>query len=118
MRTPLDEDPHKSRLRRRRAAALIGAGAVLFTLRLLFNASYHVWWGGWSAGPRHLIPGLVLLAPLVALGFSRFPRIGMVLLTISVANQLAISTVLIQVDADLLNPLLDAIYPAFHIRQF
>ena len=23
---------------------------------LLFNASYYMWWGGWTIGPRHLVP--------------------------------------------------------------
>jgi len=33
---------------------------------LVFNASYYMWWGGWSNGPRHLIPALpFLVMPLV-----------------------------------------------------
>ena len=42
----------------------------------------------------------------------------MVLLAISVTNQLAISTVLIQVDDDLINPLFEVIYPAFASGNF
>ncbi|MCX7918413.1 MAG: hypothetical protein N3A72_02160 [bacterium] len=29
---------------------------VAFIIYLLFNASYYMWWGGWTIGPRHLIP--------------------------------------------------------------
>ena len=33
---------------------------------LAFNASYYMWWGGWTNGPRHLIPALpFLIVPLV-----------------------------------------------------
>jgi hypothetical protein len=32
---------------------------------LVFNASYYMWWGGWTNGPRHLIPALpFLVGPL------------------------------------------------------
>jgi hypothetical protein len=33
---------------------------------LVFNASYYMWWGGWTNGPRHLIPALpFLVIPLI-----------------------------------------------------
>jgi hypothetical protein len=39
-----------------------------FSVFLLFNASYYMWWGGWSLGPRHLIPILpCLIIPLAFL---------------------------------------------------
>ena len=35
---------------------------------VLFNASYYMWWGGWSLGPRHFIPALpFMLLPLIYL---------------------------------------------------
>ncbi len=35
---------------------------------LLFNASYYMWWGGWSLGPRHLVPVLpCLIIPMAFL---------------------------------------------------
>jgi len=35
---------------------------LLFALiYLLVNASYYMWWGGWSFGPRHLVPVAMLL---------------------------------------------------------
>ena len=42
-------------------------GLVIFYF--VFNASYYMWWGGWAAGARHLIPMLpfafILLIPVV-----------------------------------------------------
>lgn len=37
---------------------------------LLFNAGYYMWWGGWSMGPRFLIP----LIPVVGLGLGELMR--------------------------------------------
>lgn len=39
-------------------AFMIGA---IFLGYVAFNSSYYMWWGGWSMGPRHLIPGLPLM---------------------------------------------------------
>jgi hypothetical protein len=39
---------------------------IAFISYLLINAGYYMWWGGWSFGPRHLIPMLLFLSiPLV-----------------------------------------------------
>jgi len=107
-----DDTPGDPPVERKRQV-IVWAGAGLFVVQLLFNASYHIWWGGWTAGARHMILGLVLLAPIVAMGFARFPRAGVGLLAVSVANYLAISTVLVQVDDRLTNPLFDFVYPLF-----
>lgn len=49
-----------------RAEALLGA--VALAAYLFVNAGYYMWWGGWSFGPRHLIPALPFLAlPLLFL---------------------------------------------------
>ncbi|MBA2603735.1 MAG: hypothetical protein H0U94_09120 [Acidobacteria bacterium] len=107
-----DDTPGDPPVERKRQV-IVWAGAGLFVVQLLFNASYNIWWGGWTAGARHMILGLVLLAPIVAMGFARFPRAGVGLLAVSVANYLAISTVLVQVDDRLTNPLFDFVYPLF-----
>jgi hypothetical protein len=39
---------------------------------LLFNAGYYMWWGGWSMGPRFLIP----MIPVVGLGLGELLREG------------------------------------------
>ena len=39
---------------------------IAFISYLLINSGYSIWWGGWSFGPRHLIPMLLFLSiPLV-----------------------------------------------------
>jgi hypothetical protein len=45
---------------RTRAIAVLSAAAT--ACYLLFNSAYYMWWGGFSFGPRHLIPMLPLLA--------------------------------------------------------
>ena len=103
---------------RDRRRTIVWAGLLLFVLLFAFNACYYIWWGGWTAGSRYIIPGLVLLAPAIALGFQLFPRLGLLLLTISVANHLAISTVLIMVSHRVKNPLAEVIYPALWRGDF
>jgi hypothetical protein len=34
---------------------------IAFLGFLLINSGYYLWWGGWSFGPRHLIPAIPLL---------------------------------------------------------
>ena len=49
---------------RRRSDAVLSIAMVVGYLA--FNASYYMWWGGWTNGPRHLIPALpFLIVPLV-----------------------------------------------------
>lgn len=45
------------------------AAVIIF---LLFNSSYYMWWGGWTIGPRHLIPIIpFLIFPIAFIPFSR-----------------------------------------------
>ncbi len=37
----------------------------LIVLYLLFNSAYYMWWGGWTAVPRHLIPMIPFMIPLL-----------------------------------------------------
>jgi len=97
---------------------IIWTGIAVFGLWFLFNACYYIWWGGWTAGSRYVVPGLVLLAPAIAEGFGALPRIGTALLAISIANQLAVTTVLVMVNDDIINPLRDVIYPQLWKGEF
>jgi len=50
--------------RQRRSDAVLSLSMIV--AYLAFNASYYMWWGGWTNGPRHLIPALpFLIVPLV-----------------------------------------------------
>lgn len=76
----------------RRAELLVGPAFALTIL--LANASLPDWWGGWSTGPRYATPALPLLAPVVALGLARAPRlVGAALAAVSLANYLTVSAV-------------------------
>jgi hypothetical protein len=61
---------------------------VAFVGFLLINAGYFMWWGGYSFGPRHLIPMLLFLAlPLVMLPRKLDPLV-VILLAISFVQML------------------------------
>jgi hypothetical protein len=79
----------------RRRAAIAGAMVLGFAL---LSSGYYMWWGGAAAGPRHFIPALPFLGlglvwlgpwldrPVVRVAFA-------VTLGLSIANQLAVTTV-------------------------
>lgn len=46
---------------------VVRIGAIALVALYLANASYYMWWGGASAGPRHLVPAL----PVLAFGLAR-----------------------------------------------
>ena len=104
------EDDRARRFRRRVYVAFsLGTLAAW----LLLNSSYFTWTGGATSGPRFVVPAVVLLAPLVACGWQRFPGITSVLLCWSVVNQLAIASVWILTPERYTNPLMQVIYPRF-----
>jgi hypothetical protein len=82
-------------VRRRDWAVAVGVG-VLVTL-LLLNAGYYMWWGGASAGPRHLVPGMAFLGMGAALMLRvRHPwvrRIIVGLCVVSLANCFALTLI-------------------------
>lgn len=83
-----------------RAEAVLIGGCL--ALLLAINAGFPMWWGGWSASPRHLVPVIFLLG--VALAFVRRPwgPLPVLLLVLSVAQAFAIAaTTPMQPDAEL-----------------
>jgi hypothetical protein len=61
---------------------------IAFFSLLLINAGYFLWWGGWSFGPRHLIPMLLFLAiPLVMVPRRLVPLV-IILAVISIGQML------------------------------
>jgi hypothetical protein len=61
---------------------------ISFISLLLINAGYFLWWGGWSFGPRHLIPMLLFLAiPLVLVPRRLIPLV-IILAAISIGQML------------------------------
>jgi hypothetical protein len=74
-----------------------GAGLAVLGILLFLNAGYYMWWGGASAGPRHLIPGMAFAAAGIAFySRARQPWLAPVVLALaalSVANAVAIALV-------------------------
>jgi hypothetical protein len=101
------------------------AGVALWTLLVFIAVTmvHPVWWGGWTTGPRLLVPGLALLAPFAARALERWPKTTAALASISVCH--AIATLLFSIlipeimdgnplgvpKDDLANPLLAIVYP-------
>lgn len=46
---------------------IVAVGALALVALYLANAGYYMWWGGASAGPRHLVPAI----PVLAFGLAR-----------------------------------------------
>lgn len=75
--------------RRYRAEALaIGAVATVF---LIWNSAYFDPFGGFSPGPRFLIPILPFLAVPLALAFARLPRTTVLMAAVSVVLMVAVT---------------------------
>jgi hypothetical protein len=72
-----------------RAEAVVIAACL--ALLLAINAGFPMWWGGWSASPRHLVPVLFIMG--VALAFVREPwrPLPVALLVLSVAQAFVIA---------------------------
>jgi hypothetical protein len=72
-----------------RMEAILSAWALVGYL--VMNSGYYLWWGGWTFGPRHLIPMLPFLAfPLVFVP-QRFFRIVVGLTLLSVVQMLIVT---------------------------
>jgi hypothetical protein len=82
----------------RRSDALLSISILVAYLTL--NASYYMWWGGWTNGPRHLIPALpFLIVPLVWVW--RAGRTGRTILTMLFVVSLFFNTIPAFVDAQI-----------------
>jgi hypothetical protein len=46
---------------------------LVFAYCMLFNMSFNGWTGGWSFGPRYLIPAMAFLYSFALPGYRRFP---------------------------------------------
>ncbi len=61
-------------LRHRKYIAETILSLIIIFSYLLFNASYYMWWGGWTYAPRHLFPLLPFMFPLLIPIFrTKFP---------------------------------------------
>ena len=60
---------------------------AIFGFFFLVNMSFNGYHGGFSAGPRYLVPGLPFLALPLVVAFERWKKTAFLLLTISIAQQ-------------------------------
>jgi len=86
----------------RRGDALLSIGIA--AAYLAFNASYYMWWGGWTNGPRHLIPALpFLVTPLVWVWHppvDEYP-FGRIVLILTIGVSVFLNTIPAMVDAQI-----------------
>ncbi|MEQ8820041.1 MAG: hypothetical protein RLY93_07325 [Sumerlaeia bacterium] len=54
---------------RARSLALLGLGALVFSV--VFHAKFWTWHGGWTMGPRFLLPAMALAMPAVVVAISQ-----------------------------------------------
>ncbi len=74
-------------LREKTFSAEARLGLAIFGWFFLVNASFNGYHGGFSAGPRYLVPGLPFLALPLTVAFLRWKKTALVLLALSCAQQ-------------------------------
>ena len=100
----------------RKPTTRVAAGAILAVICsfLWINASYQYWDGGWSTGPRHLVPMLPLCCLALAFAWPRalWARIvALVLLTASLVLSLICAVAGMFAPSNISNPLIDFLLP-------
>ncbi len=74
-------------LRERTLAAEARLCLAIFGFFFFVNMSFNGYHGGYSAGPRYLVPGLPFLALPLVVAFVRWKKIALILLVLSFAQQ-------------------------------
>ncbi|MEO8350630.1 MAG: hypothetical protein ABI680_02795 [Chthoniobacteraceae bacterium] len=74
-------------LRERKWVPEARLGIAMFAWFFLVNASFNGYHGGYSAGPRYLVPALPFLALPLVCAFARCRRLSSILLVFSMAQQ-------------------------------
>jgi hypothetical protein len=96
----------------------VAAGAILAVLCsfLWINASYYYWDGGWSTGPRHLVPMLPLCCFALAFAWPHAfwaRTVTLVLLAASLVLSLICAVTNMFAHSKFCNPLIDLLLPIF-----
>jgi hypothetical protein len=82
------------------------AGGLSF---FIFIASFYAWFGGWTPGPRYLLPAYPWFFLPCIFALRRLPRLFAGLAGLSVLINLAITSVGIEIPDGFANPLLDVV---------
>jgi hypothetical protein len=64
---------------------------AVFAFFVLVNMSFNGYHGGFAAGPRYLVPGIPFLALPLVVAFVRWKKVALLLLAISIAQQLLLT---------------------------
>lgn len=93
---------------------------ISIIIYFLFIASYKYWWGGWSYGPRHLIPITVLIffIGFNKLNINRFIFVLIVFFLGIVPSFISKATVVYSVPTAVKNPFVDLIIPKLLSGKF
>jgi hypothetical protein len=99
-----------------RGAARLAMGVVvtIFAAFLLVNSSYEYWDGGWSTGPRHLMPAVPFLALAMAFAWPRgwlSRGLAAVLLGLSLTISLVSVVVTMYTPSGILFPQTEVLWP-------
>jgi hypothetical protein len=102
----------------REPSTRVAAGAILAVVCsfLWINASYVYWEGGWSTGPRHLVPMLPLCCLSLAFAWPRAfwaRTAALVLLAWSLVMSMISAVAGMFVPSDIRNPIVDFLLPTF-----
>ena len=102
----------------REPSTRVAAGAILAVVCsfLWINASYVYWEGGWSTGPRHLVPMLPLCCLSLAFAWPRAfwaRTVALVLLAWSLVMSMISAVAGMFVPSDIRNPIVDFLLPTF-----
>jgi hypothetical protein len=103
---------------RREQRTRVAAGAIVFVICsfLWINASYYYWDGGWSTGPRHLVPMLPLCCVALAFAWPRAfwaRRVTLVLLAASLVLSLICAEAGMFAPSGIRIPLIEFLLPIF-----
>jgi hypothetical protein len=99
--------------RAHRGVAWVCAGVVAGFFVLI--ASFHAWYGGWTPGPRYLIPCLPFAVLPMGFAFARLPCIALAAGALSIAIMSAITLVAVEIPVKVPVPLRD--FVAVHLFE-
>lgn len=99
----------------RRDLALAVTLSAATALIVIQTASFSGWDGGDAFGPRYLSPAIPLIGLASAYGIARCPRIGWMLVALSISLMAIVAAVGVQPPGDIESPLRD--FYLVHLRQ-
>jgi hypothetical protein len=99
----------------KRSPVLTGLCLALILIRVPFYAKEYAWMGGWSWGPRYLMPAMPCLAPLLyefvrRISWRRWPLAAAVSLLIAASISVQVLGAAVRYDTDTANLTMTAVW--------